>query len=77
VSNLTITVEEEVLRRARMRAIEQGTSVNAVLREYLEAYAGSHGEGQAAARRILALSKAVQARRGEAAWTRDELHERR
>ena len=31
--NLTITVEDEVLKRARMRALEENTSVNAVLRK--------------------------------------------
>ena len=43
--NLTIVVDDEVLRRARIRALEQGTSVNAVLREFLESYAGSDIEG--------------------------------
>jgi predicted nucleic acid-binding protein len=42
MANLTITVDEELLRRARIRALEQGTSVNALLREYLSAFAGDH-----------------------------------
>ena len=45
--NLTITVDDEVLRRARIRALSQGTSVNAVLREFLESYAGSDVEADA------------------------------
>ena len=45
--NLTITVDDDVLRRARIRALEQGTSVNAVLREFLESYAGADGERRA------------------------------
>jgi hypothetical protein len=36
MTNLTITVDEQTLKRASMRALEEGTSVNAVLREYLE-----------------------------------------
>ena len=35
MTNLTITVDDEVLRRARIRALEEGSSVNAVLRDYL------------------------------------------
>ena len=31
--NLTITVDDELLRRARIRAVTQGTSVNAILRD--------------------------------------------
>jgi hypothetical protein len=34
MTNLTITVDEGTLKRARMRALEEDTSVNAVLREY-------------------------------------------
>ena len=44
MTNLTITVDEQTLKRARMRALEEDTSVNAVLREYLEAYAGGTRE---------------------------------
>ena len=40
MANLTLAIDEDVLRRARIRALEQGTSVNALLREYLDAYAG-------------------------------------
>lgn len=76
MANLTITVDEELLKRARMRALEQGTSVNAVLRDYLESYAGLAAERNAAARAILELSETAQARHEGPRWTRDELHQR-
>ena len=38
--NLTITIDDEILERARLRAIEEDTSANAVVRSFLEAYAG-------------------------------------
>ena len=76
MGNLTITVDEEVLRRARIRALQQGTSVNAVLRELLEAYAGVLDAQARAAADLLALSKRAAARRGAARWSRDALHER-
>lgn len=41
MANLTITLDDELLRRARMRALEQDTSVNALLRDYLEAFAAT------------------------------------
>lgn len=77
MSNLTIAIDEGVLRKARIRALEQGTSVNALLREYLETYAGGAGEKQAAVRELIALSRKSRSRRGEGAWTRDDLHERK
>ncbi|MEX2530552.1 MAG: hypothetical protein WD960_07255 [Gemmatimonadota bacterium] len=75
-SNLTITVDDEALRRARIRALEQGTSVNAILREFLEAYAGTRKDHVNAAQRIVSLAAASPGRSGGVRWTRDELHER-
>ena len=39
--NVTIVVDDDVLKRARVRAIRENTSVNAVVRAYLAAYAGT------------------------------------
>lgn len=47
MANLTITIDDRLLRQARMRALEDGTSVNAVLRAYLERCAGSGDAGDA------------------------------
>ncbi len=76
MGNLTITVDDEALRMARIRALTQGTSVNAVLREYLEAYAGARSEQEEASRRLITLSRDAGSRRGDHRWTRDELYER-
>lgn len=38
--NLTIQVDEYVLHYARWEALKQGTSVNAVMEEYLATFAG-------------------------------------
>jgi plasmid stability protein len=76
VSNLTITIDEEVLKRARLRALQQGTSVNALLREYLEAFAGG-ATLLAARRRFATLARAATSgSKGRRSWTRDDLHER-
>ena len=74
--NLTIAVDNEVLKRARMRAIMEDTSVNAVLREFLESYAGGTARRRQAIERLLSLSKTATSGRGSATWTRDELHDR-
>jgi hypothetical protein len=50
--------------------------VNAVLRSFLEAYAGAAGREQAAIADLLTLSLESTAARGKATWSRDELHER-
>ena len=76
MANLTIAVPDEVLKSARKRAFEQGTSVNAVLRDYLGQFAGVTSARQSAAQRILDLSKKARSGRGTGKWTRDDLHER-
>jgi hypothetical protein len=83
VANLTITVDDEVLRRARVRALEQRTSVNAILAEHLERFARIRDLQEAAVQSLLSRAarssaddKRRAARRGGRRWTRDELHER-
>ncbi len=76
MANLTITIDDDLLRKARIRALEQGTSVNAILRDYLTAFAGAGDSQTRALSDLLAISTASTARRGSATWTRDELHER-
>jgi plasmid stability protein len=75
MTNVTLSVDEEALKKARIRALEQGTSVNAVLRDLLEAYAGVQIEQTAATQDLLALSRQSTASRGGRRWTRDELHD--
>ena len=73
--NLTITVDDEILRRARIRALSQGTSVNALLREFLESYAGSDVEAEARGRLAeLARSSTASSGEGGRAWTRNEIY---
>lgn len=75
---LTIALEKEILERARMKAQQQGTSVDEVLRSYLESYAGVQRERncQEATKTVLGLSSRAQSGSGGRKWTRDELHER-
>lgn len=75
--NLTITVDDATLRKARLRALTDGTSVNQVLRRFLESYAGAAAEQAAALENLLELSRRAKSRRaGARRWSRDELHER-
>jgi hypothetical protein len=76
MAKLTITIEDEILRRARVRAVEQDTSVNSVLRDYLASYAAASSTWEQAAGAILRLSARARSGRGDRSWTRDELHER-
>ncbi len=75
MANLTITVDDDLLRRARARAVEQGTSVNAILRDELARYVESSGGDRAAdAFLTLAQNSAGSSGPDGRTWTRDELH---
>jgi plasmid stability protein len=77
MANLTLTIDEELLRRARVRAARENTSVNAIVRDYLTTYAGISQMAQAR-RRLVELSRSSTSGsgRGGRSWSRDELHER-
>ena len=77
MANLTLTIDESTLRRARIRALEAGTSVNALVRDYLARYAGT-SQSAAASRAFLALTENLEASSGPGGrtWTRDELYDR-
>jgi hypothetical protein len=79
MANLTITVDEGILKQARMRALEEDTSVNAVLREYLEEYAGRRQEQLEAARRIIESSRGSKSGSGPGGrtWRREDAYEER
>ena len=75
MANLTITLDDGLLKKARVRAAEHGTSVNAVLRDYMAAWAGAT-DRRRAVDSLLVRSKKAKSGRGKRRWTRDELHER-
>lgn len=78
MANLTITVDDETLKKARMRALEEDTSVNAVLRDYLEEYAGRRRERREAGRRLLELAEdSGMSSEGKGLPGREDLYDRK
>ncbi len=77
MANITVSIDERVLRRARVKATEQGTSVNALVSAYLAKFAG---QDPAAETLTAFLELADSAGAGSGAqgrqWTRDELYDR-
>lgn len=75
VMNITLSVDERLVRRARKKAAAMGKSLNQLVREYLERLAGSDD----AERDVAELRQLSRESRGRArGWrfNRDELHER-
>lgn len=76
MANLTIAIDDDLLKRARIRALEQGSSVNALLREFLESFAGSINIQERSVRALDEIADRARSGSGGRRWTRDELYER-
>jgi len=76
MAKLTIAIDERVLERARSRASQQGTSLEALVRSYVESFASGEEERMQAVKSLLDLSRKTGGGSGGRRWTRDELHER-
>ena len=74
-SNLTLQLDTDVIRRARIVAAKRGTSVSALAAiQLIELVDEDERVEQARGRALAILEKAVP--RGGRNWTRDELHGR-
>jgi hypothetical protein len=73
--NVTLSVEDEIILRARRRAEALGTSVNQLMREYLEQLAGK-SDPNADAAEFERLSKLSNGDSRGWKFNREELHER-
>jgi hypothetical protein len=56
MANITIAIDDELLQAARVKAVQQGTSVNEICRQAIEAFAR---QGEAALLRAQALVGAL------------------
>lgn len=75
MANLTLSLEADLLQKARETAVRERTSVNALVRDFLLRYV------EARSRRLEALDAldALAARSNSQSmdsWTREDLHER-
>lgn len=79
MAELKITVDENTVEKARRRASEEGTSVDDLVRNYLEEYAGTRQERIEAMRRILESSRESTSGSGPGgrAWKREDAYEDR
>ena len=76
MTNVTLSIDEKNLRQARILALQEGTSLNAVIREFVESYVAGHRHHQRVTGRILQRAEHSRYSSGGRKWTREELHER-
>ena len=74
--NITLSVEDSVLKEVRRIAVEQDTTVNGLVRRYLQELAGQEKSRAKARRDLFKLLPKMTAKVGRIDWRREELHAR-
>jgi plasmid stability protein len=77
MANLTLNIDDDLLRKARIRALEEGTSVNAAVRDFLARFADDERSARGL-ESFLEVARRSSASSGESGrrWTRDSLYDR-
>lgn len=77
MKNITVTVDDETYRRARIKAAELDTSISALVKRYLVDLAAGESEFERLAKLERELRGQIVSFRAGDRLSRDEVHERR
>jgi hypothetical protein len=74
--NLTLTLDENLLRAARKVALDRNSSVNQLVREFLDRLVREQDQRANAMANLEEIFQTTRVRVGRRNWTREDLHER-
>jgi NADH:ubiquinone oxidoreductase subunit D len=77
VKNITVTLDDDTYRRARVKAAEMDTSVSALVKQFLSELAAGESEFERLKKMERTLRDRIAAFRGADRLPRDEVHEPR
>jgi plasmid stability protein len=77
MKNITVSVDDDTYRRARIRAAAEDVSVSAVVRDFLTKYAATETEFERLKREEQVLRERIESFRASDRVSRDEIHVRR
>lgn len=77
MANITVSLDDQVYRRARIVAAERGTSVSALVKGFLEELGTGESEAERLRKQEQLLRARIDAFRGGDQLPREALHERR
>ena len=75
MKNITLAIEETVLDEVRVYAAKRNTSVNGLVRDFLNGIAEQEDKTVRARRRLRELMDRTTLEAGPVTWTRDDLHD--
>jgi hypothetical protein len=76
MKNITVSVDEDTYRRARIKAAEQDTSVSALVKRFLSELASSESDYERLKREEKELRARIHGFSARDRMSRDEAHER-
>lgn len=77
MANITLSIDDDLVRKVRKIALDRDTTLTAMVREYLESVAQAASvERLAAAARLRESWERHSSNHGPRTWTRDELYDR-
>ena len=76
MQNLTLAIDGEVLLRARRYALDHRTTVNQLVRDYLNGLGSADTQRRAAREHWLSAGKKGRLQIGARTWTREQLYDR-
>ena len=75
--NLTLSLDEALLRAARKVALDRNTSVNQLVRDFLEGLVRETDRREAALAVVDEIFRTNRIEVGKRTWKREDLHDRR
>lgn len=76
MANLTLSVEAELLQRAREVALRERTTVNAVVRDFLTRYVDARARRMKALDALDDIAARSESTSDDRPWSRESLHQR-
>lgn len=77
MSNITMTLDDDVIKKVKKIAVEKNTTLTGLVRDYLTRIAKREDQRiEEVIKQLTKIMNAPDTKIGKITWTRDELHER-
>ena len=75
--NITLSVDDEIIKKVRKVVVDKNTTLTAMVREFLQSVADSNAaEKKQAVKKLQKSFQGLSRDMGTRTWTRDDLYER-
>lgn len=76
MANITLKIDDELLKKARRLAFQKKTSINAIVKQTLNEFVSRDLSREATLEGLESFYRKSKAKVGDKTWTRDEIYDR-